>query len=117
MSNAIASTFCGWCGERLKRPGYIHPPSQCPARRQLPEAGAEDMAARIGANIRRARDASLLTQEQLAQRAGLHPSAISLFENGRQRPSAVNIIRVCLALHCSADVILGIPDHRKQVRE
>jgi XRE family transcriptional regulator, regulator of sulfur utilization len=40
----------------------------------------------IGANLRRCRKAAGLTQEQLAYRADLHPTYISLMERGERNP-------------------------------
>lgn len=39
----------------------------------------------VGRNIRRLRDAHGLTQEQLAERAGLTPEAVSMIETGKRR--------------------------------
>jgi transcriptional regulator with XRE-family HTH domain len=40
----------------------------------------------VGSNLRRCRRAAGLTQEQLAYRAGLHPTYVSLMERGERNP-------------------------------
>lgn len=49
-----------------------------------------------------------LTQEQVAIVTGLKPSAISHFEGGRRRPSLANLRKLCIALMCSSDELLGL---------
>lgn len=57
-------------------------------------------------NIREERG---LTQAQLAQQAGLQPSAIAHFEAERRKPSFENVRRLTKALGVSADFLLGVP--------
>jgi len=54
------------------------------------------------------------SQSDLAKATGLQPAAISHFETGNRRPSAHNIIRLALALHVSADWLLGLSDDNPQ---
>lgn len=62
--------------------------------------------------LRACRLSAELTQEQLALRAGLHPSAISHFESGRRTPSLDNLIYLVQALGVSADRLLGTEARR-----
>jgi transcriptional regulator with XRE-family HTH domain len=57
--------------------------------------------------IRGARERRGLKQVELAQRAGLQPSAISQFENGQREPSPENLCRLADALGVTVDYLLG----------
>lgn len=50
---------------------------------------------RFAANMRRLREAADLTQEELAFRAAIHRTQISLLENGKRMPRVFTL--VCLA--------------------
>lgn len=52
----------------------------------------------IGNNIRMVRNATGISQTELANRAGSDKSAISRYENGTQRPSLETLMRVADAL-------------------
>lgn len=65
----------------------------------------------FGENVRRARKAAGLSQEQLADDAGVGRSYMSDIECGRRNPSIEIIGRIALALHISAACLVdGIPD-------
>lgn len=57
--------------------------------------------------LRKARDERAMNQDQLAERAGLQPSAVSHFETGGRRPSFENLKRLADALSVSTDYLLG----------
>lgn len=57
-------------------------------------------------NVRRVRRAQGLTQEQLAERAHLHPNYISSVERGERNISIRNIERIALALAVSIPALL-----------
>ena len=48
--------------------------------------------------IRRARAERGISQEELAHRAGIHPTWISHLESGRNNPSWASVKRICRAL-------------------
>lgn len=48
------------------------------------------------------------TQEELADRAGVHKTDISKMERGRMLPTAPRLRRLCIALKVSADFLLGL---------
>ena len=52
----------------------------------------------LGLNVRRAREAKQLTQEKLAERAGLDPTYISGIERGLRNPGIKNVARLAKAL-------------------
>src|ERR1700760_142224 len=57
--------------------------------RQVP---SEDVAGRIGANLRRERRRAGMTQEELATRAALHRTAIGLLEQGHRMARADTLL-------------------------
>ena len=62
----------------------------------------------IGARIRAIRTRQKITQEQLAEAAGVGTSHISHIESGNGTPSLETIIRIINALDCSADELFCI---------
>lgn len=54
--------------------------------------------AALGQNVRRRREARELTQERLAEKAGLDPTYISGIERGLRNPCIVNVARLAKAL-------------------
>jgi transcriptional regulator with XRE-family HTH domain len=54
--------------------------------------------AALGRAVREARLAHDLSQEELAHRAGLHPTWISHLESGRRNPSWANVRKLCAAM-------------------
>ena len=61
----------------------------------------------IGNNIRAFREAAHLTQDELAERAGVNRVTIAKYESGRIEPSSATLPRLAAALHISADALLG----------
>lgn len=51
-----------------------------------------------------------LSQSELAKISGLHPSTISHFESGQREPCIRNVKKLCSALLCSSDYLLGITE-------
>lgn len=54
--------------------------------------------AALGASVRRHREARALTQEKLAEKAGLYPTYISGIERGLRNPGIHNVARLARAL-------------------
>jgi transcriptional regulator with XRE-family HTH domain len=52
----------------------------------------------VGEEIRRAREAADLTQQELATKSGLHRTYINMVEKGRKRPTVDVFARICDAL-------------------
>ena len=63
----------------------------------------------LGANIRRARVARDLTQEQLAEKAGITLRNMQRIEAGELNPLATTLMRLHQALGCGAEKLL--PGH------
>ncbi len=62
----------------------------------------------LGQRMQSARLGLSMTQLELARKTGLKPSAISHFEVGARRPSVANLLRLCVALKCSSDYLIGL---------
>lgn len=60
----------------------------------------------IGQQIKRAREAARLTQEQLSEILDCSPQYISLMENGRYGISVKMLRKLCTSLNISSDSIL-----------
>ncbi len=60
----------------------------------------------FGEELKKARKASGLTQEELAARAGLHNTYISLLERNRKSPTLDSLFRICKALGISASSLI-----------
>jgi transcriptional regulator with XRE-family HTH domain len=58
----------------------------------------DPVLAALGQNVRRRREARELTQEKLAERAGLDPTYISGIERGLRNPGIKNVARLAKAL-------------------
>lgn len=64
---------------------------------------------RFGANLRRQRLANGLSQEQLAEKTGLHPSEVSRLERAAREPRLGTIVRLARGLGVSAaKLVAGI---------
>ena len=61
----------------------------------------------VGKRIRAARTGKGLTQEELAEKAGLSPTHVSVLERGGNSVKLETFISICCALDLSADDILG----------
>ena len=65
------------------------------------------MTESFGEHLRKEREAKGLSQIELAEKAGLQPSAISHFELGRRSPSFDNLRRLADALNVTIDYLVG----------
>jgi transcriptional regulator with XRE-family HTH domain len=61
---------------------------------------------RFGGNLLRIRQARRLSQESLAERAGIHRTQISLFETGQRQPLLETLIRLAGALEVPIATLL-----------
>ena len=60
----------------------------------------------FGEELQKARKTAGLTQEQLAEKAGLHVTYISLLERNRRSPTLDSLFRICKALGISASSLI-----------
>ncbi len=60
--------------------------------------------------LREQRELRKLTQQELADRAGLPSTSISHFEKGARKPSFDNLRRLAKALETQTDYLLGLTD-------
>ncbi len=66
----------------------------------------DDLLKQIGNRILNRRKQLRLTQEELAEKAGITPQTVSSAELGKKALRPENIIRVCSALDISTDYLL-----------
>ena len=72
----------------------------------MPSTEGMDVLARFGENLLRIRQARRLSQEALAERAGVHRTQISLFETGQRQPLLETLIRLAGALEVTLSMLL-----------
>jgi transcriptional regulator with XRE-family HTH domain len=60
----------------------------------------------FGKSVRRLRERRKLSQEKLAELAGLHPTYLGRIERGRQNISLVNIGKIARALKTTPEKLL-----------
>jgi transcriptional regulator with XRE-family HTH domain len=65
-----------------------------------------DVLERFGGNLLRVRQARRLSQESLAERAGIHRTQISLFETGQRQPLLETSIRLAGALEVPISTLI-----------
>ena len=66
-----------------------------------------DMRALVGANIRKARLAAGMTQEQLAERSGFSQQYISGLERGKRNPTIVSVYELAQAMGVSHEELVS----------
>ena len=66
----------------------------------------EDIRRRFGVHLRKLRQEKKLTQEELADKAGMHFTYIGQIERGKRNPSLVNLHKLAKALKVSAGQLL-----------
>lgn len=66
----------------------------------------DDLLKQIGSRILNRRKQLRMTQEELAEKAGITPQTVSAAELGKKALCPENIIRICSALEVSTDYLL-----------
>ena len=66
----------------------------------------------IGRKLRELRQASGLTQKQVADRIGVTASVVSAYENDIRSPSYSALVKLVALYNVSADYLLGITEKR-----
>lgn len=61
----------------------------------------------LGTEIRLAREAAGLTQEELADRAGVHRTYVSLLERDKKSPTVAMLFRLCAPLGLRPSTLLA----------
>jgi transcriptional regulator with XRE-family HTH domain len=67
----------------------------------------------IGEELKKARGKAGLSQEELASRAGVHRTYISLLERNKKSPTLDTLIKICKALEVSASKIIARVERAK----
>jgi len=70
-----------------------------------------ELVAVFAANVRRQRMALGLSQELLAERAGVHRTYVGMLERGEKNVTIYNIARIAQALGVTAASLLHLPNH------
>ncbi len=71
----------------------------------------------LGDELRKCREAAGLSQERLADKAGIDRTYVSILERDRQSPTVDMLIRVCRAMGVRAsDVLAQIEDDYRLIR-
>jgi transcriptional regulator with XRE-family HTH domain len=60
----------------------------------------------LGTNLRRARKRLGLTQEQVAERSGVHPTEVSRIEAGKRDPRVSTLLRLARAVEARPGELL-----------
>ena len=68
----------------------------------------------LGEELRRAREAADMTQEQVAASAGIDRPHLSLLENNHKSPTVDTLVRICRALGVPASEILARVERSEQ---
>ena len=66
-----------------------------------------DIRARLGQNVRRLREAKGWSQEDYADRAGIHRTYVSDIERGRRNPTIAVVEKLALPLGVSPGQLIG----------
>lgn len=65
----------------------------------VPTASTDDLGmAALGTNVREVRERLGLTQEQVAERSGVHATEVSRIEGGKRDPQVSTVLRLAKAL-------------------
>jgi len=64
-----------------------------------------DASERFGENLLRIRQARKLSQENVADRAGIHRTQITLLESGRRQPRLETVVRLAGALDVPVEAL------------
>lgn len=73
---------------------------------------AQEVQELFASNMRRIRKSQGLTQEQVAERADLHPNYISSVERGERNISLQNIWKIAQALEIEMPELMDVPKGR-----
>ena len=66
-------------------------------------------------NMRAERARNNMTVQQVADMVGVHPNAVSRWENGDSEPTARNLVALCKLYGCTPEYLLDMTDDPKGV--
>lgn len=73
----------------------------------VPVSSADDLGmAGLGTNLREARERLGLTQEQVAERSGVHATEVSRIEGGKRDPKVSTVVRLAKAVEVEPGELL-----------
>ncbi|MGE5483627.1 MAG: helix-turn-helix domain-containing protein [Ignavibacteriales bacterium] len=70
----------------------------------------DDKRRRLGERLRNIRQSKRMTQEELAEKVGLHPTHIAKMEAGDRSPSLATVERLATALGVQPSFVVGAMD-------
>ena len=73
-----------------------------------------DVRHRLGLNVQRLRRAKGWSQEELAERAGLHRTYVSGVERGIRNPTITIVEKLAITLGASLDALVVLPGGKQQ---
>lgn len=62
----------------------------------------------LGEKLKHLRQERGMTQAELAEKLGVSPSAVGMYEQGRREPDGTVLARIAAVLRCSADELLNV---------
>lgn len=68
----------------------------------------ENVMKHIGSRIRSLRISQRLTQGELANKLGISPSTVGMYEQGRRQPDGEMLVKLCEVFSVSTDSLLGV---------
>lgn len=74
-----------------------------------------DLAKKLGLNIRKFRTQKLLSQENLALDAGIHPAYLGQLERGEKCPNIDTLLKICNALELPIAQILDFEEDNLEI--
>lgn len=93
-------------GDGVAEPDLRHREKTSAARASYPQEEAGELAATIGRNLRRLREESDWTLEQLAKLAGVNHTALQHIESARREPTIGELWKVSRILQVSCSSLL-----------
>ena len=60
--------------------------------------------------INEALKTTTMTQKEVAEKCGIHPSCLTQYKKGESEPSLKTLYELCKALDISADYLLGLSE-------
>ena len=68
-----------------------------------------ELLQRFGNNLRELLNEAWMSQRDLSEMTGISESTISYYAKGERAPSLKNIMRICYAMDCTYEELIGRP--------
>lgn len=80
----------------------------------MPATPHNPLALAFGVRLRQLRTQHGISQDQLARRTGIHPTAIGRLEHGRREPTLKTILRLAHGLNLHPTELLTLPSENRE---